>query len=94
MQQDDDKLPFECMCVAIERAKQVSGADDGPWTVGVRDEEGALLASAMLDNHAQVKAFTTAMEDFGFVHTQLPQQETPGCCDFSFRRRVGEAMPA
>ena len=41
----------------------------------------------MLDNHAQVKAFASAMEDLGFVHTLLPRQESPGCCDFSFRLR-------
>lgn len=91
-----DLLPFECMCVAIERAKTVSGADDGPWTVGVRDGEGALLGSAMLDSYAQVKAFTEAMEDFGFQHAVLPAQENLGCCDFTFRRRleVEQLLPA
>jgi hypothetical protein len=80
-------LPFQSMCVAIERAKAVAGADDGPWTVGVRDADGELLASAMLDSHAQVKAFASAMEDLGFVHSVLQAQEDARCCDYSFRLR-------
>jgi hypothetical protein len=79
------------MCVALERAKQVEGADDGPWTVGVRDVHGELLASAMLDSYAQVKAFASAMQDLGFVHSVLQAQEDAGCCDFSFRLRLEEA---
>jgi hypothetical protein len=75
------------MCVALERARQVAGGDDGPWTVGVRNGEGELLASAMLDNYAQVKAFASAMEDLGFVHSILEAQENARCCDFSFRPR-------
>ncbi|RYF18977.1 MAG: hypothetical protein EOO30_01140 [Comamonadaceae bacterium] len=91
-----DLLPFDCMRVAVERAKTVNGADDGPWTVGVRDAGGALLASAMLDSYAQVKAFTGAMEDLGFMHSVLPAQENVGCCDFTFRRRleVEQLLPA
>lgn len=74
------------MCVALERAKQVAGSDDGPWTVGVRNGQGELLASAMLDSYAQVKAFAGAMEDLGFVHSIL-EEESARCCDFSFRLR-------
>jgi hypothetical protein len=75
------------MCVALERARLVTGDGDGPWTVGVRDAGGALLASAMLDTYAQVKAFTQAMEELGFVHAVLDAHEDCGCCDFSFRLR-------
>jgi hypothetical protein len=82
-----DNLPFQSMCVALERAKKIDGADDGPWTVGVRDANGELLASAMLDCYAQVKAFAAAMEDLGFVHSILEAQEDVRCCDFSFRLR-------
>jgi hypothetical protein len=82
----EPNLPFQSMCVALERARRVAGADDGPWTVGVRDACGELLASAMLDSHAQVKAFTAAMEDLGFVHSAL-EREDLRCCDFSFRPR-------
>ena len=98
MPNQDENLPFESMCVALERAKRITGADDGPWSVGVRDEDGELLASAMLDSYAQVKAFTHAMEDLGFTHSVLPAQEDLRCCDFSFRLRravpTGELMPA
>lgn len=80
----DDTLPFECMCVAIERARRVNGLDDGPWTVGLRDAGGELLASAMLDSHAQVKAFTAAMENFGFQPASVVGQEDAYWCDFSF----------
>jgi hypothetical protein len=80
-------LPFQSMCVALERAKNVNGADDGPWTVGVRDAAGELLASAMLESYAQVKAFAQAMEDLGFTHSVLEAQENVRCCDFSFRLR-------
>jgi hypothetical protein len=80
-------LPLQSMCVALERARQASGAGDGPWTVGVRDAQGELLASAMLDSYAQVKAFTQAMEELGFVQSALESQESCGCCDFSFRLR-------
>ena len=90
-------LPFESMCVAVERARNVNGADDGPWTVGVRDAGGDLLASAMLESYAQVKAFAQAMEDLGFVHSVLEAQEDLRCCDFSFRLRTvagrEEAVP-
>lgn len=87
-------LHFQSMCVALERARQVSGLDDGPWTVGVRDADGALLASAMLDSYAQVKAFAAAMEDLGFVHFVLEAQEDVRCCDFSFRPRDAVAQAA
>ena len=60
-------LPFQSMCVALERARAVSGDGDGPWTVGLRDARGELLASAMLDSYGQVKAFTQAMEELGFL---------------------------
>jgi hypothetical protein len=81
-------LPFESMCVAVERARKVSGGHDGPWTVGVRDDDGELLASAMLDSYAQVKAFAGAMADLGFVHATLKEQQDAHCCDFSFRLRA------
>jgi hypothetical protein len=87
MSSPECNLPFQSMCVALERAKQVRGFDDGPWTVGVRDGEGELLASAMLESYAQVKAFAQAMEDLGFVHAILESQEDVRCCDFSFRLR-------
>ena len=87
MRNHEHNLPFQSMCVALERARRVAGADDGPWTVGVRDAEGALLASAMLDSYAQVKAFAEAMGDLGFVHAILEAQENVRCCDFSFRLR-------
>ena len=90
----DDNLPFECMCVAIERARRVNGLDDGPWTVGLRDADGELLASAMLDSHAQVKAFAAAMEDLGFTPAMVVAREDAYWCDFSFTRRVQEAPVA
>ena len=80
-----ENLPFQSVCVALERAKAVVGADDGPWTVGVRSGDGELLASAMLQSHAQVKAFAAAMEDLGFVHSLLEAQEDLRCCDYTFR---------
>lgn len=80
-------LPFQGICVAFERARQVSGDSDGPWTVGVRDADGELLASAMLDSYAQVKAFTQSMEELGFAPSMLASQEDCRCCDFSFRMR-------
>ena len=83
----DDNLPFECMCVAIERARRVNGLDDGPWSVGLRDAAGELLASAVLDSHAQVKAFAAAMEDLGFTHAMAVGQEDAYWCDFSFTPR-------
>ena len=86
-------LPFQSMCVALERARRVDGADDGPWTVGVRDVAGELLASAMLDSHAQVKAFAQAMEDLGFVHA-LQAHEDMRCCDYTFRQREAVAQPS
>jgi hypothetical protein len=79
------------MCVAIERAKKIRAFDDGPWTVGVRDAEGELLASAMLDSYAQVKAFAREMEGLGFTHSMLEAQEDLRCCDFSFRLRENVA---
>ena len=82
-----ENLPFQSMCVALERARTVLGADDGPWTVGVRGDDGELLASAMLQSHAQVKAFAAAMEDLGFVHSLLEAQEDLRCCDYTFRLR-------
>jgi hypothetical protein len=100
MSRTEPNLPFQSMCVAVERAKNVRGRDDGPWTVGVRDAQGELLASAMLDSYAQVKAFAAAMEDLGFVHSMLETREDARCCDFSFRLReeVGlresELLPA
>lgn len=94
MPKNEQNLPFQSMCVALERARKVSGADDGPWTVGVRDAQGALLASAMLDSHAQVKAFAQAMEDLGFVHALLEEQQDVRCCDYSFRLRQGTAAAA
>lgn len=81
------------MCVALERARQVAGSDDGPWTVGVRNDRGELLASAMLESHAQVKAFAAAMEDLGFVHSVLEAQEAGCCCDYSFRLRRDAPRP-
>lgn len=84
-------LPFESMCVALERARTVAGADDGPWTVGVRAADGELLASAMLDSHAQVKAFAAAMADLGFEHSLLEAQEDLRCCDYTFRLPEAEA---
>jgi hypothetical protein len=53
----------------------------------VRDAQGELLASAMLDHHAQVKAFAEAMGDLGFVHSTLEAQQDARCCDFTFRLR-------
>lgn len=81
------------MCAALERAKQVTGSDDGPWTVGVRNDRGELVASAMLESHAQVKAFAAAMEDLGFVHSVLQAQEAGCCCDYSFRPREDAPQP-
>jgi hypothetical protein len=92
MSSNPPNLPFQSMCVALERARQVAGADDGPWTVGVRTGSGELLASAMLDSYAQVKAFARAMEDLGFVHSIL-EQESARCCDFSFRLRQDAPQP-
>jgi hypothetical protein len=95
-----ENLPFQSICVALERARAVRGADDGPWTVGVRGEDGELLASAMLQSHAQVKAFAAAMEDLGFVHSLLEAQEDLRCCDYAFRLRdarlpaAGDLLPA
>ncbi len=93
MAKNPPNLPFQSMCVALERARQVAGSDDGPWTVGIRNEQGELLASAMLDSHAQVKAFAGAMEDLGFVHSVLEAQEAGCCCDFSFRPRREVGLP-
>jgi hypothetical protein len=92
MQKPEPNLPFQSMCVALERARAVMGGDDGPWTVGVRDTQGELLASAMLDCYAQVKAFTQAMEDLGFVHSVLEAHEDVRCCDFTFRLRDEVAL--
>jgi hypothetical protein len=94
MSSNPPNLPFQSMCVALERAKQVAGSDDGPWTVGVRNDRGELLASAMLESHAQVKAFTAAMEDLGFVHSVLEAQEAGCSCDYSFRLRRDAPQPA
>lgn len=88
-----ENLPLQSVCVALERAKRVDGADDGPWTVGVRDPDGELLASAMLDSHAQVKAFAVAMEDLGFEHSLFDAQEDLRCCDYTFRVRAA-GIPA
>lgn len=93
MSRTQPNLPFQSMCVAIERARTVAGRDDGPWTVGVRDAQGELLASAMLDNYAQVKAFAGAMEDLGFAHSLLEAKEDARCCDFSFRLRDELVLP-
>lgn len=93
MSQIPSNLPFQSMCVALERARQVAGGDDGPWTVGVRDDAGGLLASAMLDSYAQVKAFAQAMEDLGYVHSILEAQENVRCCDFSFRPQQEARRP-
>jgi hypothetical protein len=92
MQSNTGNLPFESMCVALERAKKVTGVDDGPWSVGVRDAAGELLAQAMLESYAQVRAFAQAMEDLGFVHSILEAQEGGKCCDFSFRVREGRVV--
>jgi hypothetical protein len=92
MSQNPPNLPFQSLCVAVERAKKVKGLDDGPWTVGVRNTQGELLASAMLDHHAQVKAFTEAMEDLGFVPAAFEAQENMRCCDYTFRLR--DEVPA
>lgn len=83
-----ENLPVESMCVALERARRVRGLDDGPWSVGVRDPGGELLANAMLDSYAQVKAFAQAMEDLGYVHSILGAGEDARCCDFTFRVRA------
>jgi hypothetical protein len=83
----NENLPFESMCVAVERARQVRGQDDGPWSVGVRDAGGALLGHALLDSYAQVKAFARAMEEFGYEHSILGSREDSRCCDFTFRLR-------
>lgn len=91
MHDAETNLPFQSMCVAIERAKLATGRDDGPWTVGVRDADGELLASAMLDSYAQVKAFAEAMADLGYDHSALEQHSDMRCCDFSFRLR--EPLP-
>lgn len=80
-------LPLQSMCVALERARQATGEGDGPWTVGVRDNRGELLASAMLDSYAQVKAFTQAMDELGFEQSARHAQESCRCCDFSFQLR-------
>ena len=80
-------LPFESMCVAVERARKVAVAGDAPWTVGVRDAHGQLLASALLQGYAQVRAFVDAMADLGFNHSILEAQDDLRCCDFSFRLR-------
>lgn len=82
-----ENLPLQSVCVALERAKAVQGADDGPWTVGVRDDGGELLASAMLHSHAQVKAFAAAMDDLGFEQSLFEAQEDLRCCDYTFRVR-------
>ena len=94
MHSPEHNLPFQSMCVALERARAVTGADDGPWTVGVRDAQGELLASAMLDSYAQVKAFARAMADLGFAHSVIEAQEDVRCCDFSFRQRAVAIRPA
>lgn len=91
---DNKNLPFECMCVAIERARRVNGLDDGPWTVGLRDPDGELLASAMLDSHAQVKVFSAAMEELGFAPSQVVGPEDAYWCDFSFTPRAGKGTAA
>jgi hypothetical protein len=85
----NNNLPFECLCVAVERARRVNGLDDGPWTVGVRDGSGELLASAMLESYAQVRAFGEAMEEFGFSHGLMEAGEDDHCCDFTFRLHRG-----
>lgn len=86
-------LPLQSMCVALERARQAAGGDSGPWTVGLRDDAGALLASAMLDSYAQVKAFAREMEGLGYVQTILEAHENIPCCDFSFRSRGESPVP-
>jgi hypothetical protein len=82
------------MCVALERARRASAAGDGPWTVGVRDPRGELLASAMLDSYAQLKAFTQAMEELGFTPSAREAGESCGSCDFSFTLREEQASAA
>lgn len=85
------RLPLQGVCVALERARQLRGLDDGPWSIGVRDARGELLASAMLDSYAQVKAFARAMEDLGLPHSLGAAHEDAPSCDFSFRLREAVA---
>jgi hypothetical protein len=80
-------LPFQSMCVALERARKIAAGAEGPWTVCVRDAQGAMLASASLDGYAQVHAFIEAMEDLGFVHSMLDAHEGKRSRDFAFRLR-------
>ena len=91
-------LPFQSMCVALERARRVAPGTGGPWTVGVRDAQGELLASAALEGYAQVQAFSAAMEDLGFSHSVLDTHQDSRCCDFTFRLRqpaaAGDLLPA
>ena len=89
-----DNLPFECKSKASERARGVTGINDGPWTVGLRDAAGALLASAMLESHAQVKAFAAAMEAMGFTPVMQVAAEDAYWCDFSFTPRSEEEVAA
>lgn len=90
MPNDVPNLPLQSVCVAVERAQRVTGRDDGPWTLGVRDASGELLASAMLQSYAQVRAFAEAMEDLGFDHALLEAAEGARCCDFTFRPRASQ----
>jgi hypothetical protein len=87
MQSTTGNLPLQSMCVALERASKVTGTDDGPWSVGVRDAGGELLGHAILESYTQVRAFAEAMDDLGFVHSILEAHEDARCCDFSFRLR-------
>lgn len=88
MSNEVPNLPLQSVCVAVERAQRIAGRDDGPWTLGVRDAGGELLASAMLHSYAQVRAFAQAMEDLGFEHALLEPQHDARCCDFTFRLRA------
>ena len=53
-----------------------------------------ILASAMLQSHAQVKAFAAAMEDMGFAPATAVTAEDAYWCDFSFTRTEGEGAVA
>lgn len=88
MSSNNDHNAVDSLRAAVERAREASGQDDGPWSVGVRDTRGKLLAHALLENYAQVKAFTRAMEGFGYEHCILGSREDSGCCDFTFRPRT------
>jgi hypothetical protein len=81
------------MRIALERARRVQGQDDGPWSVGVRDARGSLLAQGLLESYAQVRAFAAAMGELGYEHCLRGSREDSGCCDFTFRQREAAASP-